>query len=116
MAAIRAFFDEPTNTVSYLVWDPVSLQGVVIDPVLNYDHRSGEADTGGADAILAVAGELGLTLAYILETHVHADHLTAAPYLRSRSGAPIGIGEQVRQVQKIFRPVFDATDLAPDGG
>jgi glyoxylase-like metal-dependent hydrolase (beta-lactamase superfamily II) len=116
MLAIRAFFDEPTNTVSYLLWDEVSLHGVIVDPVLNYDHRSGEADTAGADAILAAAEALDITLTYVLETHVHADHLTAAPYIRGRTGAPIGIGEHVKQVQKIFRPVFDATDVAPEGG
>jgi glyoxylase-like metal-dependent hydrolase (beta-lactamase superfamily II) len=114
--AIRAFFDQATNTVSYLVWDEASLEGAVIDPVLDWDNRTGTADTAGADAILAVAAEQGLTLRWVLETHVHADHLTAAPYIKARSGALIGIGEHIRAVQAIFRPVFDAGDLAPEGG
>lgn len=116
MPAIRAFFDTATNTVSYLVWDPATREGAVIDPVLDWDNRSGSADTAGADAILAAAAEAGITLRWVLETHVHADHLTASPYIKSRSGAVIGIGEHIRDVQAIFRPVFDAADVAPDGG
>lgn len=114
--AIRAFFDEPTNTVSYLVWDPASRAGAVIDPVLGWDNRSGEADTGFADRILKAAAEEGVEIQWVLETHAHADHLTAAPYLKARSGAPIGIGEHIKEVQKIFRPVFAADDVKPDGG
>ncbi|MBO1076634.1 MBL fold metallo-hydrolase [Roseomonas marmotae] len=114
--AIRAFFDEPTNTVSYLVWDPATREGAVIDPVLGWDNRSGEADTAFADGILKAAAGEGVTLRWVLETHAHADHLTAAPYIKSRTGAPIGIGEHIREVQKIFRPVFDARDVKPDGG
>ncbi len=115
-ARIRAFFDEPTNTVSYLVWDPATREGAVIDPVLDWDNRSGEADTRSADAILAAAEAEGVRIAWALETHAHADHLTAAPYIKARTGAPIGIGEHIREVQRIFRPVFDAQDLKPEGG
>ncbi len=114
--AIRAFFDAATNTVSYLVWDRASGEGAVIDPVLDWENRAGTADTAGADAILRAAEEEGARLAWVLETHVHADHLTAAPYIKARTGARIGIGEGIRDVQAIFRPVFDAGDLAPDGG
>ena len=114
--AIRAFFDEPTNTVSYLVWDPATLEGAVIDPVLDWDNRSGTADTAFADRLLAAAAEAGVTIRWVLETHAHADHLTAAPYLKARTGAPIGIGEHIKDVQRIFRPVFDARDLKPEGG
>jgi glyoxylase-like metal-dependent hydrolase (beta-lactamase superfamily II) len=114
--AIRAFFDEATNTVSYLVWDPGSKQGAVIDPVLDFDHRSGEADTRSADALLAAAAEAGVTIAWVLETHAHADHLTAAPYLRARTGAPVGIGAEITKVQALFRPIFDAQDVKPGGG
>ncbi|MBW8269727.1 MBL fold metallo-hydrolase [Caldovatus aquaticus] len=113
---IRAFFDEPTNTVSYLVWDPATKEGAVVDPVLDYDHRSGEADTAFADRILATAREEGVAVRWVLETHAHADHLTAAPYIKARTGAPIGIGEHIKEVQRIFRPVFDARDLKPEGG
>lgn len=113
---IRPFFDEPTNTVSYLVWDPATRDGAVIDPVLDYDHRAGTADTAFADRILAAAAEEGVTIRRVLETHAHADHLTAAPYIKARTGAPIGIGEHIRDVQRIFRPVFDARDVKPEGG
>jgi glyoxylase-like metal-dependent hydrolase (beta-lactamase superfamily II) len=115
-AEIRAFFDEPTNTVSYLVWDPATKQGAVIDPVLDWDNRTGEADTAFADRLLAAAAEEGVTIVYVLETHAHADHLTAAPYIKSRTGARIGIGEHIVDVQRIFRPVFDARDVKPAGG
>ncbi|MCC7274665.1 MAG: MBL fold metallo-hydrolase [Alphaproteobacteria bacterium] len=113
---IRAFFDEATNTVSYLVWDPASKEGAVIDPVLDWDNRSGEADTRSADALIAAAADAGVTIRWVLETHAHADHLTAAPYIKARTGAPVGIGEHIREVQDIFRPVFDAQDLVPGGG
>jgi glyoxylase-like metal-dependent hydrolase (beta-lactamase superfamily II) len=115
-AAIRAFFDEPTNTVSYLFWDRESRQGAVVDPVLDWDNRSGEADTRSAAAILDAARDEGVTVAWVLETHVHADHLTAAHWVRARTGARIGIGDGVRHAQRVFRPVFGAEDVAPEGG
>ncbi len=112
---IQAFFDEPTNTVSYLVSDPQSGKAAVIDPVLDYDHSSGEAATDAADAILSAAAAKGLDIVWVLETHAHADHLSGAPYIKLRTGAKVGIGEHIREVQKIFRPVFNATDLKGDG-
>ena len=112
---IRAFFDEPTNTVSYLVWDAASRRGAVIDPVLDYDPASGEVDVGSVDAIVKAAGEAGITLEWVLETHAHADHLSGAPYIKAKTGARIGIGEHIKDVQRIFRPVFNATDLQTDG-
>lgn len=112
---IHAFFDEPTNTVSYLVADPESRQAAVIDPVLDYDHRSGKASAKSADAILAKAREAGFTISQVLETHVHADHLSGAPYIKLKTGAKVAIGERVREVQKIFRPVFNALDVSGDG-
>jgi glyoxylase-like metal-dependent hydrolase (beta-lactamase superfamily II) len=115
-AAIRAFFDEPTNTVSYLLWDPATKRGAVIDPVLDWDNRSGTADVAFADRILAAAAEEGITIDWVLETHAHADHLTAAPYIKAKTGAPIGIGEHIRDVQAIFRPMFHADDVKPGGG
>ncbi|MBR0684285.1 MBL fold metallo-hydrolase, partial [Roseomonas eburnea] len=114
--AIRAFFDEPTNTVSYLVWDPATKRGAVIDPVLDWDNRSGTADVAFAERILAAAAEEGVAIDWVLETHAHADHLTAAPYIKAKTGAPIGIGEHIRDVQAIFRPVFHADDVKPGGG
>jgi len=112
---IRAFFDEPTNTVSYLVWDPATKDGVAIDPVLNFDHRSGEATVQSADAMLAEAKKLGIKIVMVFETHAHADHLSGAPYIKLKTGAKVGIGEHIKDVQKIFRPVFNALDVSGDG-
>jgi glyoxylase-like metal-dependent hydrolase (beta-lactamase superfamily II) len=112
---IAAFFDEPTNTVSYLVSDPVTRRGAVIDPVLDFDIDSGEVDTRSAEQILAAARRAGIVIDWNLETHAHADHLSASLYIKSTTGARIGIGEHIKDVQKIFRPVFNATDLHTDG-
>ena len=112
---IEAFFDEPTNTVSYLVVDPQTQTAAVIDPVLDFDPASGEVDTRSAERILARATEQGWQIAMVLETHAHADHLSAAPFIKARTGAKIGIGEHIRDVQKIFRPVFALDDLKTDG-
>jgi glyoxylase-like metal-dependent hydrolase (beta-lactamase superfamily II) len=114
-AIIRAFFDEPTFTVSYLVADPVTKAAAVIDPVLDYDHAAGEVDTRSVEAILAAAAEAGYTIEWVLETHAHADHLSGAPYVKAKTGAKIGIGAHITEVQRIFRPVFNATDLKTDG-
>lgn len=112
---IQAFFDEPTNTVSYLVWDAASKEGAVIDPVLDYDFRTGKASMTSADAILAQAGKLGVKITQVLETHAHADHLSGAPYIKLKTGAKVSIGEHIRDVQRIFRPVFNAVDVSGDG-
>ena len=112
---IEAFFDEPTNTISYLVGDPATRAAAVIDPVLDFDLASGEADTRWAERILAFAAENDWQIAMVLETHAHADHLSAAPFIKARTGAWIGIGAHIRDVQKIFRPVFATDDLATDG-
>lgn len=113
---IEAFFDEPTNTISYLVWDPATMRGAVIDPVLDYDQNAGEVDTRSVENILKTAADKGVTLDWALETHAHADHLSGAPYVKAKTGAKIGIGEHIKDVQRIFRPIFNATDLTPDGG
>jgi glyoxylase-like metal-dependent hydrolase (beta-lactamase superfamily II) len=112
---IQAFFHEATNTVSYLVADPRTGRAAVIDPVLDYDHRSGKALVKSAQAILRSAEERGLCIEWILETHAHADHLSAAPYLRSKTGAKVGIGEHIRDVQRLFAPVFNLHDVSGEG-
>jgi glyoxylase-like metal-dependent hydrolase (beta-lactamase superfamily II) len=111
----RAFFDEPTNTASYLVWDAATKEAAVIDPVLDFDQKSGEANVRSADAILKAAEELGLNITRVLETHAHADHLSAAPYIKQKTGARVCIGEHIKEVQQIFRPVFNALDVSGDG-
>ena len=113
--AIRAFFDEATNTFSYLVADPATKRAAVIDPVLDYDPKSGEVDVRSVEAVLAAAREAGYTVEWSLETHAHADHLSGSPYVKARTGAKIAIGENIKEVQRIFRPVFNATDLKTDG-
>jgi glyoxylase-like metal-dependent hydrolase (beta-lactamase superfamily II) len=112
---IRAFFDEPTNTVSYVVADPSTRKAAIIDPVLDYDHNAGEVDTRSVEAMLKVADDAGYTIEWVLETHAHADHLSGAPYIKARTGAKVGIGDHIKDVQRIFRPIFNATDLKTDG-
>jgi glyoxylase-like metal-dependent hydrolase (beta-lactamase superfamily II) len=112
---IHAFFDEPTNTVSYLVADPETKRAAVLDPVLDYDHRSGTGSVKSADAILAKAADKGFKIDWVFETHAHADHLSGAPYIKIKTGAKVAIGERIREVQKIFRPVFNAMDVSGDG-
>lgn len=112
---IEASFDEPTNTVSYLIWDSATRRGAIIDPVLDYDQNAGEVDVRSVDAILAAAKKAGVAIDWALETHAHADHLSGAPYIKAKTGAKIGIGEHIKDVQRIFRPVFNAVDLETDG-
>ena len=112
---ISAFFDEPTNTVSYLVADPETRAAAVIDPVLDYDPASGEAGTRSAERFLAAAGERDWSIGLVLETHPHADHLTAAAVFKAKTGARIGIGAGICAVQKAFGPMFAADDVACDG-
>ena len=105
---IQAFFDPQTATVSYLVSDPASARAVIIDPVLDFDPKAARTSTGSADALLAAVQAGKLTVDWILETHAHADHLSAAPYIKAATGAKIAIGENIRAVQKVFAPIFDA--------
>ena len=112
---IDAFFDEATNSVSYLVSDPESRAGAVIDAVLDFDPGSGDVSTEGADAILAKAAERGLKIHWLLETHAHADHLSAASYLRGKTDAKLAIGSGIREVQRVFGSLLHADDVRPDG-
>jgi len=104
---VRAFFDEATFTVTYVVREPDGNHCAVIDSVKDYDPKSGRTRTDSADRVLDYVREHGLQVDWILETHAHADHLTAAPYLQEALGAPIAIGEHIRDVQQIFRKVFN---------
>jgi glyoxylase-like metal-dependent hydrolase (beta-lactamase superfamily II) len=113
--AIAAYFDEPTNTVTYLVSDPETGRAAVIDPVLDYDHRNGKAAVRSAAKILADAEAQGLAIAWVLETHAHADHLTAAPYIKRKTGAGVAIGDHIGTVQSVFRKVFNLSDVSADG-
>jgi len=112
---IRSFFDDATKTVTYLIWDAGTKKAAVVDPVLDFNFASGEVDTRSADRVLQAAAGEGVRIAWALETHAHADHLSGAPYIKARTAAKIGIGEHIRDVQEIFRPIFNATDLRTDG-
>ena len=112
---IQAFFDKATNTISYLVSDPASDVAAIIDPVLDYDPASACTSTASADDMLAAAAAQGLRVTWVLETHAHADHLSAAHYIREQTGAAIGIGGRITEVQKVFGQLFDATDVTDDG-
>lgn len=112
---IRSFFDEATSTVSYVLWENKKHHAVIIDPVLDYDHPSGKFSTTSADLLLAFLHDHQLSLHWILETHAHADHLSSAHYLKLKTGAPIAIGEHIREVQRLFRPVFNLDDVSLDG-
>lgn len=112
---VTAFFDEPSFTVTYLVMDPRSKAAAIIDPVLDYDHASGRAHHGSAAEVLAEARAKGARILYVLETHVHADHLSAAPWIKAQTGATVVIGAHVKDVQRVFRPIFGADDVSLTG-
>ncbi len=113
---VTAFFDEPTNTVSYVVKDPGSAACAIVDSVLDYDPAAGHTSTESADAIIAFVEGNGLKVEWILETHVHADHLSAAPYLKQKLGGRMGIGFNITVVQNTFGKIFNAgTEFARDG-
>jgi glyoxylase-like metal-dependent hydrolase (beta-lactamase superfamily II) len=112
---VKAFFDEATNTVSYVVSDPVTARAAIIDPVLDYDPPSGRTATASADQLIAYVGEAQLQVDWILETHVHADHLSSAPYIFEQLGGKTAIGAHVDAVQQVFKGIFNIEELAVDG-
>jgi uncharacterized protein (TIGR01244 family) len=112
---VTGFYDARTSSIQYVVADPATNRCAIIDPVLDYDEKSGSTATTSADAILAYVRDNGLTVQWILDTHPHADHFSAASYLKSRTGAPIGIGEQVVAVQKLWKGLYNWPALATDG-
>ncbi|CEP36967.1 MULTISPECIES: MBL fold metallo-hydrolase [unclassified Halomonas] len=113
---VTHFFDEPTNTFSYVVQDPDSRACAIIDSVLDFDYAAGHTDVRSADNIIAFIREHDLDVVWILETHVHADHLSAAPYLHEQLGGKTGIGANIVKVQEIFGKAFNAgSEFARDG-
>ena len=112
---IKAYFDAATNTISYLVSDPDTGSAAIIDPALDYDHKSGRLGATSARRILAEAETRGLKILWVLETHAHADHLTAASYIRSRTGARVAIGEHICSVQRVFRALFNDGEVSRKG-
>lgn len=113
---VTPFYHPPTGTWTYVVSDPAAREAAVIDPVLDYDGRAARTGTASADAVLAHLQSAGLRLRWILETHAHADHLSSAPYLRTRAGGEIAIGQGIREVQATFKRIFGlGDDFVPDG-
>lgn len=112
---IQAFFDPATSTASYLISDPTTKTAAVIDPVMDFEPTAGRLSSNSPDVILQAIRDQGLNLAFVLETHAHADHLSAADYIRKQTGAKIAIGARITEVQKQFAPLFEADDVGLDG-
>jgi glyoxylase-like metal-dependent hydrolase (beta-lactamase superfamily II) len=113
---VKTFFDEATFTATHLVWDPETRKAAVIDSVKDYDPKSGRTGTASAEAIIAFVEAEELSVDWVLETHVHADHLTAAPYLKAKLGGKTAIGARIGTVQGVFKKIFNAEeDFATDG-
>jgi glyoxylase-like metal-dependent hydrolase (beta-lactamase superfamily II) len=113
--SVAGFYEPRSGSIQYVVSDPASGACAVVDPVLDFDEKSGSVATRSADAILAHVAAHGLTVAWILDTHPHADHFSAAAYLKERTGAPTAIGERVVEVQKLWRDIYNLPGLATDG-
>ncbi|WP_306253329.1 MBL fold metallo-hydrolase [Parvularcula sp. IMCC14364] len=115
MIQVEAYFDDPTNTVTYLVEDVATKHAVLIDPVLDYEPHRAALTTASVDRILSDIRARKLELTWVLDTHAHADHLSAADYVRTETGAKMGIGARITDVQKLFGPVFNARDVCANG-
>ncbi|MBS1227291.1 MAG: beta-lactamase domain protein [Proteobacteria bacterium] len=112
---IRSFFDAETFTVTHVLSDPISQRAAIIDSVLDFDPKSGRTSHLGADRVVDYVRQSGLTVEWLLETHAHADHLSAAPYLKQALGGKTGIGIHIRDVQKTFKAIFNARQMNTDG-
>jgi glyoxylase-like metal-dependent hydrolase (beta-lactamase superfamily II) len=112
---VTGIYDEPTGSIQYVVADPQTRRCAIIDPVLDFDPISGRVGTASADALLALVAREGLTVDWLLDTHPHADHFSAADYLRSRTGAPKAIGEHVADVQRLWADIYNWPDFPCDG-
>ncbi len=109
---VRGFYDEPSGSIGYVVSDPDTKRAVIIDPVLDYDEKAGRISTKTADGMLAQVAERNLKIDWIFDTHPHADHLSAAAYLKDRTGAPTAIGEKIVDVQAIWRDIYNEPELS----
>lgn len=113
---VKPFWDEPTGSWQYVFHDPATMKGAIVDPVLNYDPQAGATQTHSAEEILDYVKEVGIEIVWILDTHPHADHFSAAPWLKERLGAPTAIGEHVVKVQKLWKDIYNLpADFSPDG-
>lgn len=112
---VTAFYDPRTFSVQYVVADPATKKCALVDPVLDFDEKSGSVKTENADKLLAFVAEQGLTVEWILDTHPHADHFSAAQYLKGKTGAPTAIGDRIVEVQKLWKQIYNWPDLAADG-
>jgi glyoxylase-like metal-dependent hydrolase (beta-lactamase superfamily II) len=112
---VKAFYEHLTSSIQYVVSDPVTRKCAVIDPVLDFDEKSGSTSTQSADVILDYIADTGLTIEWILDTHPHADHFSAAQYLKGRTGAPTAIGEHVTDVQALWKDIYNLPSLSADG-
>ena len=113
---VKSFFDEATFTATHVAHDPITLKGVIIDSVLDFDSASGRTSKKSADAVISYVREKNLTIEWHLETHAHADHLSAAPYLQEVLGGKLAIGEQIKTVQQVFGKIFNfGSEFARDG-
>jgi glyoxylase-like metal-dependent hydrolase (beta-lactamase superfamily II) len=113
---VTAYFDEPTNTVSYVVKDPNSKSCAIIDSVMDIDYAAGRISYQSADKIIAFVKDNGLKVEWLIETHAHADHLSAAPYIQGKLGGKLGIGENIKIVQEVFGKIFnEGTEFQRDG-
>ena len=112
---VKGFFDPRTSSVQYVVSDPATAKCAIIDPVLDFNERSGGTATWSADAILAYVAEQELTVGWILDTHIHADHFSAAPYLQRKTGAPMAIGDHVRDVQQLWATIYNWPSVSSEG-
>lgn len=112
---IHSFYDTDTFTVTHIVSDPATHRAAIIDSVLDFDPKSGRTSHASADKVINFVKQAGLTVDWLLETHAHADHLSAAPYLREKLGGKIAIGRHIREVQGVFKKIFNAADMNTDG-
>lgn len=112
---VSGYFHEPTNAIAYIVSDPATGAAAIVDPVLDYDEKAGRVSTEFADMLIAEVEKHGLSVAWILDTHPHADHFSAAAYLKDRLGAPTAIGEHVVEVQKLWKGIYNLPDFPADG-